>query len=288
VNESKRSDQETQALIDLSKRETDRQKRLRKAAKSETLSLVQQLEQQHAFVQMVDAKIQTDVLPKASKMTSVAQEIEWNLDATLSALAMNTDDALFDELRESSSRQGRSVTLASAMDEVDDGMGIELPTTLPTQEQSMSRSVVVTSTSTMNSSTSASRSTRSMLSYEAKDHVDALESKLTALHEHLRDSQVKVNQICEYAVKHMKTKSVFTSATNAIYRMVEDCTDSRSGRMSAGPASNGVSGRLAAASTVKRLGGTAGVGGVGSGAGGHGNYTRISGGVNSSVHGDLT
>ena len=55
--QSKLNDQETQELIEYQKRETDRHKRLRQAAKTETLSLVQRLEQQHSFVKLVDTKL---------------------------------------------------------------------------------------------------------------------------------------------------------------------------------------------------------------------------------------
>jgi hypothetical protein len=219
------------------------------------------------------------VLPKAVQMTSVAQEIGWNLDATLSALAVNTNDAMFDGVRESGSG-ARLTSIALNEDEDDDsGFGIEMSTVnVPSLQQSMSRHD--TASSAVGDMAIGRRqgmhSGRGMLSYEAKEHVELLEVKLVNLDETLRDTRAKVNQICEYAVKHMNNQSMLSTATKAIYRMVEDCTDRGTGRTNTGPAPNGsrglgVSGRV----NRNRLGS------------GHGQYSRIQR-ANSASHGDLT
>ena len=76
------------ATVESKVEETEQHKRLRQLAKSETLALARKLEESSKMSDTVLTAVESTLLPRVSKLGSVLQELEWKVDAALSAVSM--------------------------------------------------------------------------------------------------------------------------------------------------------------------------------------------------------
>ena len=76
------------ATVESKVEETEQHKRLRQLAKSETLALARKLEESSKLSDTVMAAVESTLLPRVTKIGSILQELEWKVDAALSAISM--------------------------------------------------------------------------------------------------------------------------------------------------------------------------------------------------------
>lgn len=209
--------------------QTEHHKKLRQSAKQETLSLARTLEKQEQFVRGLDSMVEKEVLPRAQQLATVTQEVEWNLDAALSAAAAQRST------RGGASAQALHSGRAAA--EIDPDVAESAAPEPPL-------------------------GVRTGLNVEAQKHVQLVQGQLARAHEAQQRVLEKVQQVCDLAVGGGQGNSFFGCDLQTVWRLVQDWRErgaaSGAGRVvaAAGPRRHRVAGSQG---SYARLGNTTAV-----------------------------
>lgn len=100
---------ELDATVESKLEETEQHKRLRQLAKTETLSLAKKLEASAKLSETVHFAIESTLVPRVARVSSVLQNLEWKVDAALSAVSVRRGELDYSgSNRESRTTTGRS------------------------------------------------------------------------------------------------------------------------------------------------------------------------------------
>ncbi|GBG28661.1 Hypothetical Protein FCC1311_048822 [Hondaea fermentalgiana] len=228
------TEQEMQSIVDAKAEEVRTHKRLRQQAKKEALSLASQVEDLQERLQMMTRRVDSVLLPRLREASSSARDIEWRLDAALSANEAQDHRSRVQSFGSSgriSSFSHASVATDSSNDGLDVGSDDENDdeeanvfghgaAAMGSKKEDEENEGGARARRPSEDASQQQQEQRKSNMQASAARVDRLQRQLAVLNSSLARIQGKSREICDLALEET---SPWTVLSDSLRRTVEDC-----------------------------------------------------------------